>query len=240
MRKKLAIGIASAVALTAAQAYADTTTTTFGPLPAATFGGTGIPNSSVEVTTVSNATGVVTLGLTATPRFVNPPVGNDGNGNFSAANGATSGTAKWNFDYYVSDTGTSYANDQFELLYDFTPGANTPVTQLGVWNLGTPSTSPFFTAGVAQDSENLSFSFLTTGVPGVVTPPSGGSTTFDPNATGQYTFILEDLTANGQIRAQDEINVNVAPDMASTAMLMLMAAAGLFAFNYRQARLSNN
>lgn len=239
MRKELVIGIASALTLAGTRAFAgDTVNTTFGPLPAATFGGTGIPNTAVETTTISDGVNSVTLGLTATPRFSNPAVGNDGAGTFFANPGIVSGTAEWNFDFYVNNTGGSFANDTFELLYDFTPGVNTPVSELGTINLGTIA-GPSFTGGVSQDSENLSFSFLTTGVSGVVTPPTGGSTTFDANAQGQYTFILEDINAAGAVNGSSEINVDIAtaPDVASSALLLLLGMGGLLAFSFKQPRL---
>lgn len=63
--------------------------TTFGPLPAATFGGTGIPNSAVSITRVVNPSGGgdLTLGLTAHQRYDNPAVTNNGAGTFFAGAG---------------------------------------------------------------------------------------------------------------------------------------------------------
>ncbi len=55
----------------------------FGPLPAATYGGTGIPNDPSAITTIVDGSNTITLGLTATPRYYNPAIKNDGAGTFS-------------------------------------------------------------------------------------------------------------------------------------------------------------
>src|SRR5215469_8414331 len=71
--------------------------TSFGTLSGATFGGTGIPNNAVEITTVNTtpngngASDTITLGLTATPRYQNPALGNNLAGTFSATAGANDG-----------------------------------------------------------------------------------------------------------------------------------------------------
>src|SRR3954462_8248317 len=79
------------------------TFTSFGTLATATFGGTGIPNTAVAVTTVVDQGNTITLGLTATPRFDDPAVGNNGAGTFTAQPGSDAahgqpGYALWNFD----------------------------------------------------------------------------------------------------------------------------------------------
>lgn len=62
---------------------------TFGDLAGAEFGGDGIPNDAVAISTFTAQNGdMLTLGLTATGRFANPPVGNDGAGTFTADPGA--------------------------------------------------------------------------------------------------------------------------------------------------------
>ena len=61
--------------------------TTFGPLPGATFGGSGIPNDAVAITTIVDGTTTITLGLTAHQRFASPAVTNNGAGVFTAQAG---------------------------------------------------------------------------------------------------------------------------------------------------------
>ena len=63
----------------------------FGTLSGATFGGSGIPNNAVAISTYTDDSGnVVTLGLTATPRYSAPAVGNDNAGTFYAMPGSAS------------------------------------------------------------------------------------------------------------------------------------------------------
>ena len=97
---KLLVGLASTCLLAGGIALASPLTT----LPGATFGGGGIPNTDVEVTTINNGDNTITLGLTATPKYPNQTIGsplpNDGNGTFYATPGVgvTPGKATWNFD----------------------------------------------------------------------------------------------------------------------------------------------
>ena len=85
---------------------------TFGALPQATFGGSGIPNTSVAITNVDYQGGAITLGLSAAQRFSNPVVTDDGAGTFFATAGADTLNgqptyAMWNFNAYFSYTGTA-------------------------------------------------------------------------------------------------------------------------------------
>ena len=74
------------MALLAAPLHAQFTPTggTFGSLPQATFGGSGIPNNAVQM---GHNVGGVDLGLTATQRFTSPALTNDGAGTFFATPG---------------------------------------------------------------------------------------------------------------------------------------------------------
>src|SRR5690606_11157788 len=112
----LALGLASSGAIAA---------TTFGTLSGATFGGKGIPNDSVTITTIVDGGLTITLGLTATPRFSNPAVsttGLDSNnvGIYYAVAGGDidhgkPNYAKWNVSFEAQGLTANYS---ISLLYD--------------------------------------------------------------------------------------------------------------------------
>lgn len=208
------------------------TYTTFGTLSGATFGGSGIPNNAVAITTI----GDVTLGLTAHQRYSNPAVANDGAGTFTAVNGGDiysippqPGYARWNFAWYVKNNSatTPYIVD---LLYDFDPGAGTDQAQLGKVSF------PLFPTVKAEDSWNLGMSFLGMSAtyispPAIVTAPSYSP--FDPSASGEYSFalILRDTSGNELGRAA--INVNVVPDGGGTLAIFGLAMGAMAWFKRR-------
>lgn len=200
---------------------------TFGTLSGATFGGSGIPNNAVAITTISTPTHSVVLGLTAHHRFLNPPLTNDGAGTFFATPGANYGDptfmtmpssllgATWNFAFYV-DVGASSQSIVVRLLYDFDPSFATDESNHGVIEATIPGTPPV----EVQSSQNLLFGFLSTPSmgPPSITPPPG---TFDPNAQGWYTFALRAYTLGGDFLGQSAIVVTVGnvavPEPASLA-----------------------
>ncbi len=240
MNTKILIAVVSSWAITGTIAMADTT---FGSLPAATFGGTGNPNDAVEITTINHGQDVVTLGLAAQQRYSNPPLGNDGAGTYFATPGAnlqgspaTLG-ALWNFDFYAIIAGAGNASQYtFKLYYDFDPAVGTPKAQLGVINLNNANIAAggSATTQTIQDSENLDFGFLASSLAGVITPPSGS---FDPNATGEYSFILE-ADQDGREIGEADINVDVGtvPEITTTAPLLGLALGGLAFFAARKNR----
>ena len=200
------------------------TYTTFGPLPGATFGGTGIPNHAVAITTI----GGVTLGLTAHARYANPTVLNNGAGVFYAVNGADIYStppqptyARWNFGWYVKNDALAFY--KIELLYDFDPAAGTDDSNLG------KVTANLMANTTLQDSWNLGMNFLT--IPtntlfGIsVTPPTYSP--FNPAVPGEYSFalILKDLSGNELGRSA--ILVRVVPDTGAGAILLAVSMAGL-------------
>lgn len=181
-----------AIMLTAAPASAQQSG---GPQPTFCFGSGSCSIDNSYVLTNSNAATLgIMLGLTATGRCAGSPqvcgaaVTNNGASTFFAAPGApftgqgNPGYASWNFDFEA--TGANVADDTYRLLYGFDGGA------MGTWDLGTD----------LQDSENLGFTFLSTGFPGVVTPPAGWAG-FDPNAIAQYAFVLQAINHDGGIDA---------------------------------------
>jgi hypothetical protein len=181
----------------------------FGSFPAATFGGSGIPNDAVCSGTFSDGTNQVTLALTDTKRFANPAVTNDGAGTYSAVAGGDvldgqPALARNNFDFYMSATGGS---NTFRLLYDLDPGAGTDRSALG--QVVFPLTT--------QDSWNQGFAFLCTAVPGVLTPPSSGCP-FNPNLNGEYTYALGAYTPAGALLGEIAIHVNTSGGTDQTAV----------------------
>ena len=182
--------------------------TSFGTLAAATFGGSGIPNDAVAIRTIIDGPNTITLGMTATERFSNPPVSDNGAGVFTAVTGGDipATLARWNFDFYASTTGGSYI---FELLYDLDPALGTDEGDLG------KVTFSLSGAGTAQDSWNLGFGFLRTGAPGVSPPVFPGL--FNPNASGEYSFAL-------LVRSADIAVAAVGPELGRSAILVNTAA----------------
>lgn len=183
------------------------------PLPQATFGGTGIPNHAVCQITLNVGDDVITLGLTATARFANPTVTNDGAGTFYAElggdilNGAPT-FARWNWNWFIDVDGTgTYA---FELLYDFDPGVDTEAADLGRINF--PGA-----AGTAQNSWNSGMAFLGVTGGGVTRPVIPGA--FDPTGVGQFSFGIIARTALGAELGHIGMNVETVPEPATMALI---------------------
>jgi len=166
----------------AAAAPITPTFSTFGTLTGATFGGSGIPNTAVAITTLAGSGTTLpprlTLGLTAHQRFSDqPPLLNNGAGVFTALAGVSptvpstpaNPLATWNFGWYVG--GADLSNFVFELLYDLNPATGTQQA-----NLRTLGRNPL--AVLTQNSWNLGMDFLE--LPNV----------FDPTVNGEYSFAL--------------------------------------------------
>lgn len=200
----LASGAVSAAAITP-------TFSTFGTLAGATFGGNGIPNTAVAITTTTDG---LTLGLTAHQRFVGPNLANNGAGTFFAPAGVSlvapsspaDPYALWNFGSYIG--GTNLSSYLFFLFYDFDPLAGNDISTHG--RVRVPGLA--LGAGPGQASSNLGFDSL------AVTDPTTGVTApaplvmFDPNAAGEYTFALVAYTFNTTLLqevARTAIRVNV-------------------------------
>lgn len=197
---------------------------TFGSFPTATFGGTGISTDNVAVSTGTQQDDTITLALTSTSRYFNPPLSNDGHGTFFATPGENDGLdstphpigTTWSLNYYIGLDNKSLGLYSFDLVY----GNNTT----GAFQTFHMTPTGVNTSGVNQDTWNLDMSFL-------------GGIGFDPNANGVYAFELEALNAQGVVVASTAINVDVGghvPDTASTALLLGCGVLGLAAFR-RQA-----
>lgn len=221
--------------LVASAAPVTPTFDSFGTLSSATFGGSGIPNNAVAITTINDGDNTITLGLTAFGRFDNVLKGNNGAGVFYASPGANYGDpnnpttqspshylgATWDFGFYIDSTSQSY---QYQLTI-FTPSGYSSFNPLD------PSDNGGVSGFGGQNSENLMFSDF-----GGV--HNGAYSTFNADAAGQYGFVLSTQLSNGKM-AQSAIVVDVAsvPDIASTALLLGLGLAGLVGFGLRQKRL---
>ena len=173
----------------------------------ATFGGSSIPNNAVAQTTQSG----VTLALTATPRYVNPGVSNNGAGSFAALSGIDAGYSGpgapyslWNFNCGILGAASAVSAYNYRLFYDFNPAAGATLITGGMGyaelrgalidqTVGTLTPFP------SQNSLNLGMDFLATNASFTI-PPFGPTLTaliapssafsFDPNAQGEYSFAL--------------------------------------------------
>ena len=210
---------------------------TFGPLAGVTFGGTGIPNDPVAISNLymNTAGQALTMGLSATPRF-SGVVTNDGMGTYSAAAGVSPNApspanpyAVWNFNSYIG--GAAASSLFFQLFYDFDPTVGNLESTHGTVRL---TGAAAVTLSPNGSSSNLGFDSLETSGTAVVGPFSiitvapGG--TFNPNASGQYTFALvaytDSLYTNAVARTAIAVNV---PEpgtfaLAGLALLGLVAA----------------
>ena len=204
----------------------------FGPLPNATFGGQGIPNEEVAISSQwDDGDVLLTIAMSATQRYSNPSVTNDGAGtyfalpgsNFGGANQSSVEGALWNFNYYLKVEGINgatpvLADYQIDLYYDFDIGDDTFIGSLGSINLTAAilaSANPGAT--LLEDSQNLNFAFLASAVPGFIKPPGGA---FDPNALGEYNFGIQVTRAGWGIETV-AMDVRVIPEPASLALMTL-------------------
>jgi hypothetical protein len=226
--------------LTSATAQATPIYDTFGPLDGATFGGTGIPTTEVAISSQFYDGDVeIIVAMSATQRYTNPVVTNDGAGTYFATTGSNFGGAGqsatlgalWNFNYYMKVVGSNGATPkltdyQFDLYYDFEPGLDTLPGALGVINVTAALGAS--TATLVEGSENLLFGFLAAPIFGVVSPPAGA---FDPNALGEYNFGIQ-VRKSGWGVESVAMDVQVVPEPSS--LLLSTLALGAVAWRRRR------
>lgn len=203
MKKPHLLGVISAVVYfgIATNVLASPLYDTFGPLDDATFGGTGIPNDEVAISSqFSNGTSLITVAMSATQRYGNPALTNDGLGTYFAGAGSNTGPgspagtqegALWNFNYYINidggGSGETLADYDITLFYDFDPAFDNGPAGLGMINVTNGilgSTDPLATK--VEGSENLMFGYLASDIPSLLVAPTYAA--FDPNALGEYNF----------------------------------------------------
>lgn len=198
----------------------------FGAQPLLNWGGSGIDNSFVISNTLTNPRGDVQLALSATQRYSNPAVTNNGAGTFFAQAGVdnnppspTNPYAMWNFDFAITGAGSS--GWSYRLWYDFNPAANN-FGDYGYINIAPVPT---------QNSWNLGMDFLSLPIPsglgGIVFPPS---TVFDPTVGGEYGFALiaYDQGLNEVGRTAMLVDTRGAPsDVVPEPATMTLLATGL-------------
>ncbi len=240
---------AAAAVLTPGLAFAAPVFDYFGSLSEATFGGTDIPNDEVSVAqqfSFLGDPGEITIALSATQRFFNPALTNDGLGTYFAGAGSNFGGpgststtegSLWNFNYFIRVESLTAAtvklsDYQIDLYYDFDPATNdlNDLTGMGKIDITAGLLGAASTSTLEEGSQNLLFGFLETGVPGLVTPPTS-VTSFDPNALGEYTFAITVSKAGFPVESV-AMDVQVVPVPA--AAWLFGSALGLLAWVRRR------
>lgn len=237
MKNKLLLGIFALVvgllqSQTAQAISIDPSYTTFGSMPEATFGGTGIPNNAVAISEFDTGQHHVKLGLTAHQRYSNPPLANDGAGNFGALTGGDAahgqpGYGVWNFAYSININPDIYDWDprgkSIRLYYDLNPAVGNDV-------LSYITIDPIGINGPTFDSQNS----LNLGMMSVFGPG------FNPTVSGEYDFKLALFDGGSQLGDASAITVHVnsdgsippttVPDGGASAILLGLGFAGCMAY----------
>lgn len=190
--KSAAAGVLVAGLTFASAAQATPVFDEFGDFPEFTIGD-GIPTDAFAIHRLTSLGTNITLGLSATERFQNAPVGNDGAGTFTAEPGSNFGNpalpggpgpstflgTTWNFSWYVGIERDPDDTREFGvvLTYDFDPAVGNP--DVGVISF-------ILAEGIVQNSWTLLFDFLAVDAAEIDAPDFP----FDPDASGLYEFSL--------------------------------------------------
>ncbi len=230
---------------------------TFGPLTGANFGGTGIPNGSVAISSqFYDGNNLITIAMNATERYSNPVVTNNNLGTFYAGTGSNTGGnnesattgALWNWNYYIKVEGVGpsppspiLTDYDISLYYDFNPAFdNLAASTLGKIDVTASLKCYGSTASIVQGSENLMFGYLgvatTCPVPGpnfgtALLTPSVSFPTFNPNVTGEYNFSIR-VARDGWGVENVAMDVQVVPVPA--AAWLFGSALGLLGLSRRR------
>jgi hypothetical protein len=246
VKKIMLVGVILTASSIVNIAKADIIFQQFGQFNAYTGGGTGIPNDAVATKNYSFGGENFTIGLTATERFNNEDVTNDGAGTFFAKAGsntppgASAAGATWGFGFFLGMEGVKFADfsalqaaaDSFkqtiavDIYYDVDPTSAVDYGIISLWDLING-----LAVKEAQGTQNLLFGFLNgLNVPAITTP----TLDFNPNISGEYSFKMVSTTL-GPIEDRPEsnplaevgINVVVVPEPSTLALfgLGLMALA---------------
>ena len=257
MPNQQATGIAAAIILLLLPGFASAFTVfdDFGSFPDATWGGSGIGTDAVAASDQfvydyqSGGTDVVRVAMSATERYSNPPVSDNGAAIYTAGTGSNCGVdtdpigcpgggyqgALWNWNYYVDvagTAGTTLGDYQIDIYYDLNPAGPNAFGDLS--GLGKFDLTAFLldnNAGgltVAQDSQNNLFGWLATDDPPFVDAPG---IAFDPNAVGNYQFAMT-VTRSGFSVDTVAMEVNVVPIPA--AVWLFGSALGLLGWMRRK------
>lgn len=253
--KSRIIAVAAALMAAPAVTLATPIYQSFGPFDA-TFGGTGIPNDAVAAHSVFvDGVNQITMALTAHQRYHNPALTNNGAGEFYADPGSNCGIATdpvncpstsqgslWNIGFYIEVDGPSatLSDYDFELYYDFNPGADTPIGGLGKVNvnnfLSSAGQDPA-TMTLTQGSENLMFNYLMACIPGVIEAPGCPAPAgFDPDALGEYSFYLTATTKTAFPASIGTVGIDVQVVPLPAAVWFFGSALGLMGFMRRRMR----
>lgn len=210
--------------MSAASLNANTVSSSFGPMAGATFGGSGIPNDAVEMTTISGisdpfvaaGSDTLTIGLSAHARFATPgDLQNNGAGTYDATTGTqlnSHGTplALWNFDFDINSSAGFVQRYQYTLTFGLEGGSSTSLNPITTFTDSTGGPGSF------QNSENLGF------------PSLGSLIGFNPNETGIYDVTIDAYEGATHL-GSDTIHINVSsvPDGGTTCGLLAAGFLGL-------------
>ncbi len=214
----------------------------FGAFPDATWGGSGIPNDAVAASMqIVNGEDTIRIAMSATERFSNPPVGDNGaavytagtGSNFGGASESTTEGALWNWNFFIDISGPGVLADyQIDLYYDLDAAASADFSLAGLGKIDITAgilagVDPFVT--LVEGSQNNLFAFLGVDIPGILDAPD--FTAFDPDAVGNYQYAITVSRAGFGVDAV-AMEVNVVPIPA--AVWLFGSALGFLGWTHRR------